>query len=879
MTRADSIRRFIEELKDLPTLPPVAMRLLTLAADDDVGLREIGKVIETDQALTARVLKIANSSHFGLSMRVGTVERATAVLGTTLLRSVALSVLVMDVFKNETGETFRLGDFWHHNIACAIASERLAEKMGFRQSQDAFMAGLLHDVGKLTFLMWDREVYESVVALANERATSLLAAEEQSLGIGHTTAGKLLMEMWQFPQSLGAVAWLHHQPVSDLGHDPRQRLALIVKCGNALCQIRRFGHSGDPVVELDMQALSAATGLSVSALETISLEVVRRFEDVSDCLDWEGTTPGLYLATVTRANHELGLLQQELLLRDRRRRRTDRFLDAAAEVARKLMPPMSRRKAVSLIVGGLQELVPCRMIAVIATDATRSVLEIFLAREGQASPTELVLTLQGEVSERHRRDPTAWLDLASVSTDEEAQDIRELNTLLTRSSTVRLPLTDSQITSEVLLVPTDSDTCDGETLKLLAQYAQCATLALENLALIERLDQGTEDLAQAARRTETTRQQLFKSEQLATVGRMAAGAAHEINNPLATITGRAHLLLPTMTDAAAKRTVEIIISQCTRISKIIGDLMGFARPMPPKVEATDLAEVIRQVLGLMEGRLQSSGIELSLDLPPDLPVLAAADPKQLEQVFLNLVINAIQAMEGSGQLTIAASRESGGERVVVTVRDTGPGIAPEHLPVMFEPFFTTKAEGQGSGLGLAISRSIIEAHGGQMLVDSDAGHGATFSVYLLAVTGTDASAVDHPEPQRDTDAVRDASSRILVIDDEVQLREMLHDALQLEGYQVALASDGTAGIKMLMTGAYDVLVLDLKMPRTGGTEVLKAVQQGFPALPVIIMSGMARDADFQPAEAAGAFACLKKPFQVHELVATIRRALASKTDA
>ncbi|MDP7692167.1 MAG: HDOD domain-containing protein, partial [Vicinamibacterales bacterium] len=864
--------------KDLPTLPPVAMRLLDMAADDDVGLRDIGKVIETDQALSAKVLQIANSSHIGLSTGVRTVERATLVLGTSLLRSVALSVLVMEVFKSPSGEKFVLRDFWHHNIACAIASELLAVALGFSQSQEAFMAGLLHDVGKLTLSMWDHSEYEAVVDLAHERQISLLAAEEASLGLGHTTAGRLLMEQWRFPESLTAVAWLHHQPVSDLGDDPRQRLAFVVKCADTLCHLRRFGHSGNPTKELDLPGLSAATGLSFSSLDTLSHEVVRRFEEVSGCFDWEGTTPELYLAAVTRANNELGLLQQELLLRDRRRGRTDRFLDAAAEVARKLMPPMSRRKGVRLILEGLQELIPCKMVAAVATDTTRASVEIWLAREDQTAPTELALPLQGEVTERQRRDPTAWLKQAMTSGNEEMQAVGEVTSLLARPTAIRLPLTDSQIISEVLLEPIEHETCDAETQKLLGQYAQCATLALENLALIERLDQRTEDLAQAARRTETTRQQLFKSEQLATVGRLAAGAAHEINNPLMTITGRAQLLLPTLTEGTSKRSVETIIAQCTRISKIIGDLMGFARPMAPKIEATDVAEVIRLVLSLLEGRLQSSGIELNLDLPSDLPVLAAADPKQLEQVFLNLVINAIHAMESDGQLTIRALRESGGEHVVVAVRDTGPGIARADLPVIFDPFFTTKPEGEGSGLGLAISRSIIDAHGGRILADSEPGKGAVFTVYLPVLAETDEPVTDNGESPEDVGEGQKGPARILVVDDEVDLREMLQDALQLEGYQVDLASDGNEGIRKLTSAAYDALVLDLKMPRTRGTDVLRMVKKRFPALPVIIISGLARDTDFQLAEAAGAFVCLKKPFYVQELVAHIQRALGTHLD-
>jgi signal transduction histidine kinase len=165
--------------------------------------------------------------------------------------------------------------------------------------------------------------------------------------------------------------------------------------------------------------------------------------------------------------------------------------------------------------------------------------------------------------------------------------------------------------------------------------------------------------------------------------RAAAGAAHEINNPLTTIAGHAQLVLKAVTGKKTKRSVKTIISQTARISGIIAALMGLARPTKLKAEATDIGEVIQGVLSVVHGRLKASGVSVTLDQPPDLPIIFDADPQQLEQVFLNLIINATQAMQSGGRLRLSAYGDSTREYVVVAVRDTGSGIRDEHLSAVF----------------------------------------------------------------------------------------------------------------------------------------------------------------------------------------------------
>ncbi len=234
----------------------------------------------------------------------------------------------------------------------------------------------------------------------------------------------------------------------------------------------------------------------------------------------------------------------------------------------------------------------------------------------------------------------------------------------------------------------------------------------------------------------TLEQQLSESEKQAAVGRLAATVAHEINNPLEAIQNALYLVFSgTSKEDPNYRFLEIANRETQRVSNIIQQMLGFYRPSPV-AEATDLKEVIHGVIGLLERHMRQHQVTIAYDPGGDLPpVLVPGD--QLRQVFLNLLLNAQEAMPSGGSLSISTrvSRETdtefvAGSYVIVQVRDTGVGISEEHLPHVFEPFYSTKRDTKGTGLGLWVSQGIIQNHGGSMRVASRAGRGTTFTIAL-----------------------------------------------------------------------------------------------------------------------------------------------------
>jgi PAS domain S-box-containing protein len=258
---------------------------------------------------------------------------------------------------------------------------------------------------------------------------------------------------------------------------------------------------------------------------------------------------------------------------------------------------------------------------------------------------------------------------------------------------------------------------------LLERFAPLAAAALENSRLVH-------DVQQQMQQLKATEARLIQAAKLAAVGELAAGVAHELNNPLTSILGFTELLLNSESfDDRSRGDLETVARQARRARDIVRNLLDFARQTKPQRLPTDVGELLGQTLDLIRRHLQGSGVVIEEEYAPDVG-LVSLDSGQMKQVFLNLITNAAQAMPRGGKLSLRTIRQ--GDEVAISVSDTGPGIEPGIRDRIFEPFFTTKPPGQGTGLGLAISLGMVEEHGGRISVKSQVGQGSTFTVWLPA---------------------------------------------------------------------------------------------------------------------------------------------------
>ncbi|HYE93775.1 MAG TPA: GAF domain-containing protein [Terriglobales bacterium] len=405
-----------------------------------------------------------------------------------------------------------------------------------------------------------------------------------------------------------------------------------------------------------------------------------------------------------------------------------------------------------------------------------------------------------------------------------------------------------------------------EESRVLTALAQETALALDKARLYAELQENLE-------RLQETQAQLMQADKLKALGTLLSGMAHELNNPLSTI----QLSVQLMKRQAAvpeplRKRLDAMEEECDRASRIIRDLLVFARRKPPERRLTDVSEVIRASLALHGPDFDLSKVRVSTELDAAPPILA--DAHQLQQVLLNLFANATHAMRahgGGGRLHVRASAQDG--EIVVHVDDDGPGIPDDDLGRIFDPFFTTKAAGEGTGLGLSLSIGIIEAHGGRMTAENLPEGGARFTLRLPIGETTETAAPAKP-------AARGASAaraRVLVVDDEDRLRGILVEVLTSLGHQVDEAPSGIQAIERLRAGAYELVMLDLRLPDVDGRGVWEWVRTHTPerAARVVFMTGDTMSGDTQRFLAESGRPVLTKPLSIDRVRAIVDEILAA----
>ncbi len=360
-------------------------------------------------------------------------------------------------------------------------------------------------------------------------------------------------------------------------------------------------------------------------------------------------------------------------------------------------------------------------------------------------------------------------------------------------------------------------------------------------------------------------------EKLATLGRLVAGTAHEINNPLTAVLSNAQLALE-MTPAteSTRDLLEVIVNETRRAGQIVKGMLSFARQRPVDKRAFDLRQTVDEVLRLRRGYHQSLGIDVTVEVA-ERQAKAIADPDQLKQVLLNLVVNAEYAVRNAAARRLRLSVQRAGSGCRIVIEDSGPGVPEALRGKIFEPFFTTKPEGEGSGLGLSVSYGIVREHGGHIWVeDSDLG-GARFVVELPAGRPS-AQMLAIPEPTAAEDpAAPAASRRVLVVDDEEPIRSSARRILQRFGHEVDVAADGRAALLLLEAVAYDVIFCDIRMPNMGGAELyLELKRRGIlPSARFIVTTGDIADPETEQFLSENELPVLLKPFELKSIVSAI----------
>lgn len=365
--------------------------------------------------------------------------------------------------------------------------------------------------------------------------------------------------------------------------------------------------------------------------------------------------------------------------------------------------------------------------------------------------------------------------------------------------------------------------------------------------------------------------QVTQSEKLAAMGQMIAGVAHELNNPLTAILGVTDLLRERAKEDGPRRQLELAHQQARRAAEIVQNLLAFARPPAPRKGTILLNDLVRRTLHLQEHALKADRVAVEFVPGTDLaPVIG--DLHQLMQVFVNLIVNAIQAIRevrDHGTLRVRSGQHGG--RVWMSFQDDGPGIKPDTLPRIFDPFFTTKRPGKGTGLGLSICLAILKEHGGSIDAQAPPMGGAIFTVYLPAAQPSPPVAKPDPAALGKTMA----GHSVLVVEDEESIRELVKDGLADYGLEVHSAARGEEAVRMARERAYHVVVCDLKMPGMSGEEVYELIgkRADGSAQPFVFITGDSAEEETAAFLARVGAPTVEKPFKVSDLAVALKALL------
>lgn len=345
--------------------------------------------------------------------------------------------------------------------------------------------------------------------------------------------------------------------------------------------------------------------------------------------------------------------------------------------------------------------------------------------------------------------------------------------------------------------------------------------------------------AQKATQAEIERQResLFQTEKMAALGSLLAGVAHELNNPLAVVLGQATMLLEGLAGPEPEgageigRRARIIEQAAERCARIVRSFLAIARQRKTERRDVSLGEIVGRVLELLAYGLRSTGIAVRTDIPTDLPPIEA-DPDQIHQILLNLVVNAQQALEGrdgSRAIRINAGTDGQTGTVWVVVADSGAGVPEQIRGRVFDPFFTTKTVGEGTGIGLAVSRGLAESHGGTLrLLDAGPLGGAAFELRLPRGMGTAPAAPDDDRASKPVEPIR--SKQALIVDDEPEIAGTLSEILSRRGYQCATAGNGREALERLRGRSCDLILCDIRMPDMDGPAFYRWLEENRPEL-------------------------------------------------
>ncbi len=457
--------------------------------------------------------------------------------------------------------------------------------------------------------------------------------------------------------------------------------------------------------------------------------------------------------------------------------------------------------------------------------------------------------------------------IISNHSEEDPRAVQVPGTPQDPESIISAPLTWSGDVIGVITLRSEScKVFQQEDLDILTIFARQTADAIENAKLFDSLEKAYQELA-------STQEQLIMTEKLRALGEMAGGVAHDFNNVLGAILGRTQLLLRVVEDPKLVKHLQQIEQMTLNGAKTIQRLQNFTRVSSSgRYESIDLIKVVEDAIEMTRPRwkdqCQKGGVAIDLRFDYKEKLLVMGNPGELAEAFSNLIMNSIDALPQGGSIAINSTRHD--DKAILTFQDNGVGMDEVTLKRIFFPFFTTKGR-QGTGMGLSVVYGIINRHRGEIDVTSKIGKGTTFTIILPISQDASQVAEAMPKPAQVTKA------KVLLVDDDENIRSVISDMLDLLGHQVMAAPCGEDALKLFQKHAFDLVITDLGMPGISGWDVTRACKDLKPQVPVIMISGWGNQIDEDMISQSRLDGVLAKPFELNKIKAMLNKVLSENS--
>ncbi len=740
-TASRKVELAVNELGSLSVPPCVAVQYLSKLVQGRFSPASVADIAESEPACAAAILSLAQRQAAGPVRQRHSVRLVLDRLDANDVRDVLLRTKVTAGFEIDFADQQLAAparrDLILHSVAVASCARRIAEAISGLDPQLAWSAGLLHDIGK--FALQD-VMPKSLAAIAREAEAAnaaLYAIEHNHLGTNHTLLGKQLAQRWRLPQPILLAIWLHHRDAAALQAVPEARIAMLVKAADNVARQAGIGQSGSFEPPAPIREVAEAIGIPARTLQQIHDDLPQEVKRRSEALGLEiPRATAKYCDLIQTAAAELAQRHTKLSMEDRSLQASSGYLAFAQEFLREQSSSVAAIDIAEDFARRWQRFFQTGTVCICLTAGPRegavdtAVVEALghshkTVLEAPADDAPIPKPLAGRFAMLDAHDRIDWL-------------LDQLEVDVNREQTKLLPLLS-----------------DGQAVGLLAfelNYPADAGLFAEKFEMAASLAGTILGLALAKERQEHLAERLShdngRSGQPAqdpkpikspveALAEMAAGVAHELNNPLSVITGRAQLIAQSETDGQKRNALEKIAENAREAASLVEDLMSYAEPPQPRVSLADIRQIVEEAVELAGQKTGAEHVNTQVHVAKEVAEVLV-DSAQIASALANIIANAIESYaDAMGPVKITAEpnliREGpsgSGASVRLQIADLGSGMDETTLKKAASPFFSAKAAGRKRGMGLAFASRLIQLNGGALRLESQPGHGTTVTVTL-----------------------------------------------------------------------------------------------------------------------------------------------------